>query len=213
MLIMLNRYTQESKETITILPDITKIDSVKTAKYIKLREYFVNKFGGHQIRYTKSAKSTSNRLNMHIYFALPLLKNKKEGIRDFPRYWYGLKFSMWTNGGTTTYLRALEQEFLKECQQKITGMSFEDEKYFELVTNPVHKLTYEKAINNIPIPKDSAQYIILTPSFTSFNHKATVALYWFFSIFIFGTIMFITSLSDQHLKMKSDKNATSSTDS
>ncbi|TCD00226.1 hypothetical protein [Pedobacter psychroterrae] len=213
MLIMLNRYTKESKETITVIPNITKIDSVKVEKYVKLQEYFVNKFGGHHIHYTKSAKSTSNRLNMNIYFALPLLKNKKEGIRDFPKYWYGLKFNMWTNGGTSTYMRELEQEFLKECQQKITEMSFEDEKYFELVKNPAYKLLYEKAINSIPIPKDSAQYTILTPSFKSFNHKATVALYCFFSIFIFGTIMFIASLSDQHLKMKNDKNTTLNTDS
>lgn len=213
MLIMLNRYKQESKETITVIPDITKIDSAKVDKYVKLKEYYVNKFGGHHFLYKRGTGRNRSQLKLHLYIALPLLKNEKEGIRDFPRFWYGLEFTTTVNPSRSdASKRALEEEFLKECQQKIADMSFEDEKYFELVKNPAYKV-YEKAINSIPIPKDPAQYTIVTPSFKSFNHKATVALYWFFSIFIFGTIMFIASLSDQHLKMKNDKTATSNTDS
>jgi len=205
MLFMLNRYIKESNDILIELPDVTKLDSVKTGKYFELKEYSVNPFGGHHIHYTKSARRTSNRLNMNVYIALPLLKNKKALITDFPIYWYGIKFSMWTNGGSATYMRALEQEFLKECQQKIKAMTFDNEEYFELLSKSADKKQYENAINSIPIPRLSHKYVILTPSFDSFNHKAVIALYWFFSIFIVGTILFIAALMDAPVKKKTDQ--------
>ena len=92
-------------------------------------------------------------------------------------------------------------------------MTFDTEEYFELLAKSTEKQLYNNAIKSIPISKPGAEYVVLTPSFKSFNHKATVALYWFFAIFVFGTVMFIASLSDTHLKIKSDKTSTSSKDS
>ncbi|RZK69375.1 MAG: hypothetical protein EOO85_22565 [Pedobacter sp.] len=213
LLIMLAGFTKESKEMLVELPNVTAVDTAKTVKYFELKEYGVNRRGGYHINYTKSRNRNSNLLHLNIYFALPLLKDKKEGIMEFPRHWYGLKFSMGTNGGKASYMRALEQEFLKECQQKITAMTFDDEKYFELVTKPAQQQLYENAINSIPIPKEPGKNYILIPSFKYFNQKAIEALYWMLGIFAVGTFMFILGISDLQFKQNREAELNSGKDS
>lgn len=194
MLLMLSQFTVEARYNLAALPNITHIDSIKNGKYFKLKEYGVNKFGGHYIQYTKSAKSTSNRLRMNIYIALPLLKNKKQPITEFPRYWYGIKFGMWTNGGKPEYLHALEQEFLNECKEQVKRMTFDNETYFELLSDSKEKSLYTNAIRSIPFSSMATEFVVLKPSFSSFNQNALKIVYWFLAILLGGSVMFLLGL-------------------
>lgn len=203
MLFVLNRYTNESVEILRELPDVTRLSSVKTTKYFKLDKYSVNPSGGHHFEYKRGSRRNRTRLRLNLYIALPLLKNKNEGISGFPRFWYGLKFTMKVNSSRSeASKRALEQEFLKESQQKIKAMTFDDEDYFELIANAKEKKPYQRAIHSIPIPKIPAEYFVLTPYFKSFNHNARIALYWFLAIFVFGNIIFMVGLLDASLTKK-----------
>ena len=195
MMLTLGNMAKESDEMMAIIPDITKLDTAKTVKYFKIKQYSVNKYGGHHFRYTRSQSSRKNQLVLNLYMALPLLKYPNEPIKEFPMKWYGLKFSMTVNPGRSEESkRALEQEFLKESQQKIEAMTFDNEDYFELISPSEGKEWYVNAVNSIPISRPQYRYQILKPYFNSFNQKAMTSLYWSLGIFLFGTLLFSLEL-------------------
>ena len=196
LLFMLNRYTVEARYNLTQIPDVTHVDSLKAGRYFKLKEYGVNKFGGNYIFYTKSAKAKSNRLRMNIYIALPLLKSRQQQITDFPRYWYAVQFGMWTNRRDPEYLRALEQEFLKECREQVNRMTFDNETYFERLFDSKEKDRYISAIRSIPFSGMATEFVVLKPYFSSFNHNALKIVYWFLAILAGGTVMFLLGLAE-----------------
>ncbi|RYE55704.1 MAG: hypothetical protein EOP48_09625 [Sphingobacteriales bacterium] len=205
MLFMLNRYTKESNEPLIELPDVTKLDTTKAGKYYKLDKYSVNPYGGHYFNYTRNRKRRGgSQLKLNLYITLPLIKDKKEEITQFPTYWYGLKFTMNVSRSENEESKfAQEEKFLQESHRKVSAMTFEDEKYFELITGPTEKKLYFNSINNIRFHEKHGKYVVLTPNFQSYNHKAMVALYWFLAIFVFGVLAFMAVILEASLTKKS----------
>jgi rhomboid protease GluP len=197
MLIFSQHYLTTSTGTLLEVENVKAIRKQERARYYRIKSFAVHRpIGGVFYAFRKSGKFNA-RLDMHIYFAHPILTYKRQPITMTPLYWYGVKFhKQISNLGSNATKQQKFEKFFHECVAKMQNYDFYHIDHFEHTPASFDRENFRRAVGNALQKRINNDFMILQPVLKSAESRNA-------NMFALITGTFLIGLAGLALTLKS----------
>jgi membrane associated rhomboid family serine protease len=188
-------YLEKASGTLTRLETINQIDKSEQTKYYTLKDFYIDKTNiGVHPSFDVSGKH-NEKLNMHLYIALPILGSEKDTIHSSCLAWLGIEYSeQISNRLEDKEKEEKYQAFANESQKDFDKKNVNQFVYLDRVGNTEDGDGFKEAVKKGPgyNAKNTSVFLAINEPFENRNGNTFA---WIFGAFgIAGGIWLIMLL-------------------
>lgn len=186
-------YLTTASGTLQQVTNIDELDQKEPTRYYEINSFQpLTSFGASSTDVRASGKH-NQYLNIHIYFACPIVKDTLSGLPVTFKYWYGVSFKKQISNRLSPEEKESEYNaFYNECVVKMDKYAFPDVTYFERLPNTEDRDGFLKAV--AARAKKDIGAVILVPKHEAFENRSGNKLEWIFGSYLIGIIFFFWCL-------------------
>jgi rhomboid protease GluP len=196
-LLISQMYIGTASGTLQQVVDIEDLNKKDPARYYQIRSFHVLAPLGTSSAEVRASGKHNQHLNIHIYFAHPIVKDIHSAISPQPlqfKYWYGVSFKKQISNRLSMEEKEREYDaFYSECINSMKEYAFNDLTYFERLPNTEDRDGFLKAVASRTYGDTDA--VILEPKHEPFENRNGNKLQWIFGSYLIGTVFFLLMLT------------------
>ena len=187
-------YLTTASGTLQQVANIEELDQKDPTRYYQIGSFRVISFLGSSSTDVRASGKHNQYLNIHIYFACPIVTDTVNYQPNSFKYWYGVSFEKQTSNRLSIEEKEREYNaFYSECVDKMDKYAFHDVTYFERLPNTEDRDGFLKAV--AARSKDDIGAVILEPKHEAFENRSGNKLQWIFGSYLIGTSIFLLVLT------------------
>lgn len=193
-LIVSQMYLTTASGTLQQVADIEELAKKDATRYYQINSFQPLTSYGASSTDVRASGKYNQYLNIHIYFACPIVKDTVAAQPASFKYWYGVSFKKQISNRLD--IEAKERAynaFYRDCIEKMNRYAFQDLTYFERLPNTEDRDGYLKAVASRSNEQTGA--VILEPKHEPFENRSGNKLQWIFGSYFIGTLVFLLMLS------------------
>jgi rhomboid protease GluP len=192
-LVVSQTYLTTASGTLLQVADIEELDKKDPERYYQITSFQALESYGTSAADVRASGKHNQYLNIHIYFACPIVRDTLNDQLASFRYWYGVSFKKQISNRLSTEMKEYEYNaFYKQCISEMSRYAFHDLTYFERLPNTEDRDGYLKAVASRI--NDTAGAVILEPKHEPFEDRNGNKLQWIFGSYLIGTVVFLLVL-------------------
>jgi rhomboid protease GluP len=193
-LVISQMYISTASGTLQQVADVEELDQKNATRYYQISSFQVLTSLGASSTDVRASGKHNQYLNIHIYFAYPILTDTLSYQSGSFKYWYGISFKKQISNRLSMEEKEREyNSFYSECVGKMIQYAFHDLTYFERLPNTEDRDGFLKAVRTRT--KDQIGAVILEPKHQAFKNRSGNKLQWIFGSYLIGTVIFLLVLT------------------
>lgn len=193
-LLISQMYLTTASGTLQQVANIEELDKKDATRYYQISSFQTLISYGASSTDIRASGKHNEHLNIHIYFACPIVKDTIGTQPASFKYWYGVSFKKQISNRLSIEEKEGEYNvFYKECVEKMNRYAFQDLTYFERLPNTEDRDGYLKAVATRT--KEQTGAVILEPKHEPFENRSGNKLQWIFGSYFIGTFVFLLVLT------------------
>ncbi|MCE7062165.1 hypothetical protein [Dyadobacter sp. CY343] len=199
MLIFSQHYLTTSTAILLEVENVKEIGKQPRTRYYRIKSFAVHRpIGGVYYAFRTSGKF-NGQLNMHIFFAHPILTHKRQPITMTPLYWYGVKFHKQIGNLSSNATKQQKfEKFFRECVAKMENYDFYHIDHFEHKPASFDRKNFRLAVGNALHKRINNDFMILQPVFKSPESRNAGMFAWILGTFLVGAAGLALGLKSGH---------------
>ncbi len=187
-------YLTTASGTLQQVANIEELDKQDKSAYYQIRSFQVLTSFGTSSTDVRASGKHNEYLNIHIYFACPIVRDSLSNESASFKYWYGVSFKKQISNRLSMEQKEYEyNKFYKESVDKMNHYAFHDLTYFERLPNTEDRDGFLKAV--AIRTKENTGAVILEPKQEPFENRNGNKLLWIFGSHLIGTSVFLLVLT------------------
>ncbi len=192
-MIVCQKYLTTASGKIQDVANMSELDKKEESRYYRIGSFeTIQGRGGSYVDATISGKY-NEYLNMHLYFAFPMVDGTKHTQTEEFKYWYGVSFKKQISNRLSDAEKDRQYDaFYNHSVFTLNTHDFNDAKYFERLPNTDDRDGFVKAVSgNV---NADAKIVILEPRNDSFENRTGNMLPWIFGSWLIGACVMLFAL-------------------
>jgi rhomboid protease GluP len=194
-LMVSQKYLTTATGTIQDTADILELDKTKETRYYRIKSFEVLPTFGVSYADVSTSGNYNQHLDIHMYFACPIIKDKISARTNKLKYWYGVSFKKTiSNRLEVDEKEKRYNEFYRECVGNMQRYPFNQLAYFERLPNSKGRDGYLNAVKN-STKEDVGDIVILESRQEPFEKRNGNMFLWIFGSYGIGLAVILLALT------------------
>ena len=193
-MIISQMYLTTESGTLQQVENVGELDKKDPTRYYQINSFQALASRGTSHTDVRASGKHNEHLNIHIYFACPIVDDSLDDQNASFKYWYGVSFKKQIGNRLSVEEKEREyQAFFAECVDKMNHFAFRDLTYFERLPNSEDRDGFLKAVGTRNGTHIRA--VVLEPKHDAFEKRSGNKLQWIFGSYLIGTGLILLLLT------------------